>query len=610
MSFEFDSYAWLLFLTVATATLAAFTVWRNRRIQRISSMPRAVYHSFMLHRRQWTTIVISLAIPWLANVLYQSGMTALNLTPLAVMLTVLLLVWSTLHVSSANTLPTAHTAVFQNLSDAIFILDSQNCIINLNPAAELLIQLPPETLLGLPIQTAFRHWPALLEQIENAPTVHTEISLEDASEPVYYDLSILAVYDLRQQLISRVIVIRNITIHKQTELAEREQRILAEALRDAAAALNNTLDLDEVLDRILSDVGRVLPHDTANVMLLRGDVAHFVGYRGYTGMLDLVHKVWPLEKTPNLQQMAQTGRPIVISDVTQNPGWVDTPATRWIRSYVGAPIQRKGEVLGFINLDSATPGLYQQKHGERLQAFANQAAIALGNARLFAELAERNAELDAYARTIAHDLKSPLGLINGYAELVAEYDLPPMGQAHLDIIRVTIGRMEEMIEQLLLLAQLRDVTQTAVSVPVLPLIYAAIARFTDQIEAHKIVIQVDKNLPPLSGHAPWLEEIFANLIGNAIKYIGSDNSEPFIHIRAVAEGSMVRYTISDNGLGISLADQDKLFDMFTRFHRQEASGTGLGLPIVQRIVRKLGGDVGVDSQPGGGSTFWFTLPAG
>ncbi|MBK6712005.1 MAG: ATP-binding protein [Chloroflexi bacterium] len=107
-----------------------------------------------------------------------------------------------------------------------------------------------------------------------------------------------------------------------------------------------------------------------------------------------------------------------------------------------------------------------------------------------------------------------------------------------------------------------------------------------------------------------MEEIFANLLSNAIKYIGVDNQEPLIRICAVQIENMVRCEVQDNGLGIKVADQQKLFDMFTRFHREEASGTGLGLPIVERIARKLGGEVGVVSTPGQGSTFWFTLPAG
>ena len=598
LRYDYGIGFWLHIVYVYALTLVSFVL-----------LFRFVNHSFWTYRWQASVIITCFAIPWLANLSYLAGLTLIDLAPVGLTIASLVLIWGLRHRQLLDIVPIARTAVFESLNDAVITLDDRDHVVDLNPAAEALIGLAAPAVIGKSVQTIFADWPALLEQVSGTQKMFLEIEKTQPT-PAYFDFQLSLIYHRERQLLSKVIVLRDITARKQAERAEYEQRVLAEALRDAAAVLNNTLDLDEVLERILSDVGRVLPHDTANVMLLRGDVAHFVGYRGYTGSFETVRKVWPLEKTPNLLRMTQTGRPVVIPDVTLDPDWVDTPATRWIRSYVGAPIQRKDEILGFINLDSATPNAYREEHGERLQAFANQAAIALGNARLFAELAERNAELDAYARTIAHDLKSPLGLINGYAELVAEYDLPPMGQAHLDIIRATVGRMEEMIEQLLLLAQLRDVMQTAVSVEVLPLVYAVISRFTDQIEAHKIFIHVDRNLPPLRGHAPWLEEVFANLIGNAIKYIGSDNPEPLIHIRASMNGSMVRYEICDNGLGIKPADQSKLFDMFTRFHRQEASGTGLGLPIVQRIVRKLGGEVGVESEPGRGSTFWFTLPAG
>ncbi len=573
---------------------------------------RSVMHLSRLYRRQLIIILVSIMVPWLANLLYLMGITAVDFTALGFTVTGLALAWGLLRLHLLNVVPIARTAVFESLSDAIITLDDQGRIVDMNPATCTLFALDGEAEIGLPLHAVLPKLPALALQPDKTGPQHVEITWDIDAAPKIYDLQISPIMTSQKMVGGWVIVIRDVTARKQTEEAEREQRILAEALRDAAAALNNTLDVDEVLARILEDVGRVLPHDTANVMLLRGNIAHFVGYRGYSGQsLEKVHKIWPIKETPNLQQMVDTGQPIVISDVSQDSGWVDTPATRWICSYVGAPIQREGKVIGFINLDSATPNTYRAEHAERLLTFANQAAIALGNAQLFAELAERNTELDAFARTIAHDLKSPLGLIKGYAELLADYDLPVAGRAQLDIIQATVWRMEEMIEQLLLMAQLRDAAQTAVSVEVLPLLYAVISRFTNAIEAQKIVVQIDnQDLPPLLGHAPWLEEVFANLVSNAIKYIGSENPEPLIRIRGRLEGGLARYEIIDNGLGIEPADQEKLFDMFTRFHREEASGTGLGLSIVKRIVQKMGGEIGVESEPGRGSTFWFVLPTG
>ncbi len=573
---------------------------------------RFLRQSSKVYWRQTLVIIIGIFVPWLANLLFLLGFTTIDLTPFGFTVTGLVLAWGLLRFQLLDILPIARTAVFESLTDAILTIDDKNRIIDLNPAAEALLNLNTNpSLIGVPIEQVIIEFPALFQTQNKLSEAHADLTLNDQAVATYLELHLSPIFSSGKNLVGRVLVIRDVTARRLVEQSEREQRILAEALRDAAAALNNSLNLDEVMDRILQDVGRVLPHDTANVMLLRGNTAHFVGYRGYSDqILETVKKRWPLEDTPNLRHMYETGKPVVISDVTKGADWVDTPATRWIRSYVGAPILHDGQVKGFINLDSGTIDKYQTVDGERLQAFANQAGIALGNAQLFAELQERNAELDAYARTIAHDLKSPLSLIYGYIELVSRYDLPPMGQAHLDIIQATVLRMEEMIDQLLMLAQLRDVTQTAVSVEILPLLYSVISRFTDQIAARSIIIDVDKNLPPLLGHAPWIEEIFANLLSNAIKYIGAGNQEPLIRICAVQIENMVRCEVQDNGLGINTADQQKLFDLFTRFHREEASGTGLGLPIVERIVRKLGGEVGVESAPGQGSTFWFTLPAG
>lgn len=573
---------------------------------------RFLRQSSKVYWRQTVVIIVGIFVPWLANLLFLLGFTTIDLTPFGFTVTGLVLAWGLLRFQLLDILPIARTAVFESLSDAILTIDDKNRIIDLNPAAEALLDLktnPPP--IGLPIEQVIVEFPTLFENQDKLAEARADLRRSDKDATAYLELHLSPIFSSGKDLVGRVLVIRDVTARRLVEQSEREQRILAEALRDAAAALNNSLNLDEVMDRILQDVGRVLPHDTANVMLLQGNTAHFVGYRGYSDqILETVKKRWSLEDTPNLRHMYETGKPVVISDVTKGAEWVDTPATRWIRSYVGAPILHDGQVKGFINLDSGTRDRYQPVDGERLQAFANQAGSALGNAQLFAELEERNAELDAYARTIAHDLKSPLSLIYGYIELVSKHELPPMGQAHLDIIQATVLRMEEMIDQLLMLAQLRDVTQTAVPVEILPLLYSVISRFTDQIAARSIIINVDKNLPPLLGHAPWIEEIFANLLSNAIKYIGADNQEPLIRIRAMLVENMVRCEVQDNGLGIKAVDQQKLFDMFTRFHREEASGTGLGLPIVERIVRKLGGEVGVESAPGQGSTFWFTLPAG
>ena len=165
--------------------------------------------------------------------------------------------------------------------------------------------------------------------------------------------------------------------------AEREQRQMAEALSRATMAVSSRLELDQVLDEILEQVSRVVPDDSANIMLIEGDHVRIVRWRGY----DLEDEEYlreidfNVQETPNLRQMRDTGEALVIPDTHAYAGWMPTSSP--VRSYAGAPIRVRDEVIGFLNINKRVPGFFTPAHAERLQAFANQVGQAIGNARFF-----------------------------------------------------------------------------------------------------------------------------------------------------------------------------------------------------------------------------------
>lgn len=189
----------------------------------------------------------------------------------------------------------------------------------------------------------------------------------------------------------------DITARKMVEEAERQQRIFSEALRNSVAALNSTLKFDEVLDRILTSLEKVIPHDIANIMLVDEEgFARVVRAHGYevAGLEKLLAKMnLQVAETPNLLKMAVSGQPLVIQDTHSEPAWVDLEGTEWVRSYIGAPILVKGKVVGYINLDSTRTNMFDRSHADRLQIFADQAALAIENARMF-EKVEQMAIVD------------------------------------------------------------------------------------------------------------------------------------------------------------------------------------------------------------------------
>lgn len=228
-----------------------------------------------------------------------------------------------------------------------------------------------------------------------------------------------------------------------------------------------------------------------------------------------------------------------------------------------------------------------------------------------ARLAERNEMLNTYSHTVAHDLKSPLHLVLGYIDLLrmeAPPDFPPRLASFIQqALDATLG-MAEMIEDLLLLARLDDVETVTEVVEVEAVARAAVDGLQEQIAARSVEVSIAGGMPAVLGYGPWLQHVFSNLIGNAIKYIGKENASPRVAVRGESHNGVVHFEVEDNGLGIDPAAQTALFDKFSRFHKGEAPGSGLGLTIVQMIIRRLGGRVGVASEPGKGSTFWFELP--
>jgi putative nucleotidyltransferase with HDIG domain len=178
--------------------------------------------------------------------------------------------------------------------------------------------------------------------------------------------------------------------------AKRRQNDLVVALEDTAAALTSTLDFELLLDRILTNVKKVVPHEAINIMLIEGDLVRVVRRQGdeeYIGEAATLNRKMPVSQTPSLIHMLKSGQPEIVFDTHEHPNWVDLPESRWVRSYLAAPIRNKGQVIGFLNLNSNTPNFFTLAQAEHLLAFADQCGIAIENSRLFNSLQKANADL-------------------------------------------------------------------------------------------------------------------------------------------------------------------------------------------------------------------------
>jgi len=225
------------------------------------------------------------------------------------------------------------------------------------------------------------------------------------------------------------------------------------------------------------------------------------------------------------------------------------------------------------------------------------------------ELRNKNAELDAFSHTVAHDLKSPMHLIQGLAENLHYQYANQLDEEALDMLKTlqrTSLKVSDIVESLLLLAGTSR-HQALYLEPfgmefILPRIQE---RIRPMIEEYQAQLSYPTQWPYACGFPPWVEEVWVNYLTNAIKYGGQP---PKVELGFTETNEQVCFWVRDNGPGLTKEQQNQLFVPFTRLHRDRAEGHGLGLSIVERIMQKLRGNAGVESAYGQGSQFYFTLP--
>nr|MDQ3006171.1 PAS domain S-box protein [Chloroflexota bacterium] len=399
----------------------------------------------------------------------------------------------------------------------------------------------------------------------------------------------------------------------------------AETLRESAAIVAATLEKTEAIDRILEQLKRVVPYDSASVQLLQGDSLEIVGGRRLPHDLDQIGVKFKIDSNEPSYSVLQGDTPYKLYKDIQPyvPAFNEPPHDR-IHAWLAVPLKVKGIVIGIIALDGYHISQFTERHAQLAVTYANQVAIALENARLFsdlqvelaarkeliAELESKNAELERFTYTVSHDLKSPLFTIRGFLGYL-EQDATSGNQERLrnDIQRISdaTDKMQRLLNELLELSRIGRMKNESQ-----PIRFGDLARevadlVDGRIMERGITLQFDENLPTVFGDKQRLMEVVQNLVDNAAKFMG-DQKEPRIAIgQDGEEGGMPVLYVRDNGIGIPPEHYERVFGLFNKLDPM-ADGTGIGLAIVKRIIEVHGGSIWVQSEVGMGSTFYFTLP--
>jgi len=416
------------------------------------------------------------------------------------------------------------------------------------------------------------------------------------------------------------------------EVAAIRRRITElERILEISRELTSVLKLEPLLRKILATAAELINGEGASILLLDAHTGELRFLAAFGGASEKVVEInIPVEGS--LAGTILTSRqPLIIPDAQADPRMfreVDRHTGFVTRSLLGVPLLLTNRCVGVVEaINKRGSREFSQEDVKTLTALATQAAIAIENARLYeavvdhakrleervrertAELQARNEELTAYDHTVAHDLKNPLALVIGYAEVLEEGYASMTGQELKEYLH-TIARhgykMRSIIDELLLLAELRDMEVEAGPLDMASIMTEIWQRLASMIEEYHAEIILPDVWPVASGYGPWIEEVWVNYLSNAIKYGGRP---PRLELGAQEQADgLVCFWVRDNGPGIPPEEQSRLFSRFVRLDPERAKGHGLGLSIVRRIVERLGGHVDVESQIGQGSIFAFSLP--
>ncbi|MBK9604597.1 MAG: GAF domain-containing protein [Anaerolineales bacterium] len=419
----------------------------------------------------------------------------------------------------------------------------------------------------------------------------------------------------------------DITDRKRAE-GERERLIAdlkvknaeAETIRETTAIVTSTLDVSETVQRILEQLKRVVSYDSASVWLYNGEVAQLMGGIGLPDLTeeDRIYRVNEME--PDYIFWTQELPYVLIDDIQKDfPQFPD-----FLHGWLAVPLKARGKLLGFIALDGHKVDQFTERDAQLALTYANQVSIALENARLFSdvqsqlderqklinELENKNSELERFTYTVSHDLKSPLVTISGYLGYLERDALSgKTDRLKLDLLRIqeAVRKMQTLLNELLELSRIGRMVNASQIVPFDELVREAMEIAHGQIEANQVTILTQPGLPAVYGDKPRLVETLQNLIDNAAKYMGSQLN-PLIEIgQQGEENGLLIFFVRDNGMGIEAAHHERIFGLFEKLDIK-SEGTGVGLALVKRIIEVHGGRIWVESVPGQGSTFYFTLP--
>lgn len=469
-------------------------------------------------------------------------------------------------------------------------------------------------------------------QLEAAATAAAVIGLEERKDQLHFALVLLILGGL---LLQGLIVLRpalmgiqrGIRRLERTKHALYRKTTFVELLQLVASTANQSTSIEVVLqftlERICERTGWPIGHVYMAASTPGDDlIPSELWYLQDAAAFDTFRKVTsgtPMPLGVGLPgRVARDLKPCWIADISLDENFPRREISRdlGLKSAFAFPVLAQGKVAAILEFFSRTAGepddellTVMSNIGVQLGLFIERTRAQANLAQQAEALAHSNAELEQFAYVASHDLQEPLRMVASYTQLLARRYREKLDDEAMEFIDFAVDgatRMQTLIRDLLSYSRLTSKPRSPQIMDAESAARTACENLRKAVEDAGANIRIG-SLPRVLADSTQLTQLFQNLIGNALKYRGADRPEVQIEAKP-ADGSWV-FSVQDNGIGIDSQYFERIFQMFQRLHtRAEYPGTGIGLAICRKIVERHGGKIWVESQPGGGSTFLFTIP--
>jgi len=420
--------------------------------------------------------------------------------------------------------------------------------------------------------------------------------------------------------------------NERTRAEEAAKRLSQEnaIMAEIGRIISSTLEIDEVYDRFAGAVRHLIDFDRIAICTI--DAEHQTGTVAYEMGKEIpgrrLGEVFPLSQSV-YEHILKTRSGVLVqtegaSEMEKRYPFLLASLRTGFRSMISVPLISKDRVIGGLNLRSFKPNAYTERDLKIAEDIGIQIAGAIANTLLFAErkrmekalrkkteeLARSNEDLEQFAYVASHDLQEPLRMVTSYVQLLSKRYKAKLDADANEFIDFAVDgavRMRKLINDLLTYSRVGTQGKELSPTDSEAVLAQSVNDLKVTIEENGALVTHDP-LPTVMADSPQLEQLFQNLIGNAIKFRG--NEPPHVHISASRNGKGWIFSIRDNGIGFAPEYSERVFVIFQRLHsRQEYAGTGIGLAICKKIVERHGGHIWVESDVGKGAIFRFTIPA-